>query len=204
MSVNQAGAFVRSDPKLECANLQLYFNPISYTASPGPRRRVTNPDPYSAFLMAFNSCRPTSRGSVTIRSPDPLAQPAIRTNFLSTAGDLADICAGARLLRRIAATPPLVDVVESELQPGSGVGSDDELLQDFRARAGPVFHCACTCAMGPDATRAVVDHRLRVHGVEGLRVADASVFPAITSGNTNAPVLMLGERAADLILEDCR
>jgi len=204
MSVNQAGAFVRSRPGLARPNLQLYFNPLSYTASKGPRRRVTNPDPYSAFLLSFNSCRPTSRGSVTIRSPDPLARPVIRTNFLSTAEDLADVCEGARLLRRIAATAPLAGVVESELHPGSGVSSDDELMQDFRERSGPVFHASCTCAMGPDAARAVVDHRLRVHGVEGLRVVDASVFPAVTSGNTGAPVLMVGERAADLILEDCR
>ena len=204
MSVNQAGAFVRSDRKLARANLQLYFNPLSYTASQGPRRRVTNPDPYSAFLLAFNTCRPTSRGSVTIRSPDPLAPPVIRMNFLSTAEDLAEVCDGARLLRRIAATAPLAGVIESELHPGARSSSDAELLQDFRERAGPVFHASCSCAMGPDATRAVVDHRLRVHGVEGLRVVDASVFPAITSGNTNAPVLMVGERAADLIREDCR
>ena len=204
MSVNQAGAFVRSDLKLARANLQLYFNPLSYTASKGPRRRITNPDPYSAFLLSFNSCRPTSRGSVTIRSPDPLARPIIRTNFLSTAEDLADVAPGARLLRRIAATEPLAGVVESELHPGPGLSSDAELVQDFRERAGPVFHASCTCAMGPDASRAVVDHRLRVHGLEGLRVVDASVFPAVTSGNINAAVLMVGERAADLILEDCR
>ena len=109
---------------------------------------------------------------------------------------------GARLLRRIAATAPLAALIESELQPGTQLQSDVQLLQDFCQRAGSVFHPVGTCAMGPDPARAVVDARLRVHGVAALRVVDASVFPSITSGNTNAPVIMVAERAAAMLLED--
>ena len=200
MSVNQAGAFVRSRPGLERPNLHIYFNPLSYTAATGPRRKLTNPDPWSAFLLSFNTCRPTSRGSIAIRSADPLAAPAIRTNYLSTDEDLADVYDGARFLRRLAAAAPLRVVIEREYLPGPAVADDEAVLADFRARAGSVYHLSCTCAMGPDAAHAVVDPQLRVHGVGQLRVADASVFPAVTSGNTNAAVIMVAEKAADLIL----
>jgi len=209
MSVNQAGAFIRagtderSGERPSRPNLHLYFNPASYTTTTlGSSRKLLNPDPYSAFLMSFNTCRPASRGTVHIRSADALASPAIRANALSSERDIADISAGSKLLRRIAATPPLAEVIESELLPGAQIRSDAEVLEDFRRRAGSVFHACGTCAMGPDRSRAVVDARLRVHGVAALRVADASVFPNLTSGNTNAPVMMLAEKAADLILED--
>ncbi|MDE2447976.1 MAG: GMC family oxidoreductase N-terminal domain-containing protein [Gammaproteobacteria bacterium] len=205
MSVNQAGAFVRSRPELGRPNLHIYFNPASYsTTSSGQSRRLLNPDPFPGFLMSFNTCRPTSRGSVHLRSPDPLASPVIAPNSLSTPEDVADVYEGARMLRRISAAKPLAAVIESELLPGEGIRSDAEVLQDFRRRAGSVFHPCGTCAMGPDATGSVVDSRLRVHGVANLRVVDASIFPAVTSGNINAPTLMVAERAADLILEAAR
>jgi len=202
MSVNQAGAFVRSRPELARPNMHVYFNPISYTANGTLQSRLMNPDPYSAFLMSFNTCRPTSRGSVTITSADPLAKPAIRTNFLSTPEDVEDVFEGARLLRRIASSPPLAGVIESELLPGAQAHTDDALLDDFRERSGSVYHACGTCGMGADAARSVVDHRLKVHGLRGLRVVDASVFPAVTSGNTNAPTIMVAEKGAQMILDD--
>jgi choline dehydrogenase len=206
MSVNQAGAFVRSRPELSRPNLHIYFNPASYstTTSGGRSRRMLNPDPFPGFLMSFNTCRPTSRGSVHLRSPDPLASPAIAPNCLSTPEDVADVYEGARMLRRISATKPLAAVIESELLPGERIRSDAEVLQDFRGRAGSVFHPCGTCSMGSDAASSVVDPRLRVHGVTHLRVVDASIFPAVTSGNINAPTLMVAEKAADLILEESR
>ena len=204
MSVNQAGAFVRSRPGLERPNLHLYFNPISYSAAtivPG-RFKITNPDPFSAFLISFNTCVPTSRGSVTIQSANPLDKPRIETNFLSTEHDLRDIAEGARMVRRIANSLPLAEVMESEHLPGMAVQSDEDVLKDFRARAGSVYHASCTCAMGTDPATSVVDARLRVHGIASLRVVDASVFPSVTSGNTNGPVIMVAEKAADMILQD--
>jgi choline dehydrogenase-like flavoprotein len=205
MSVNQAGAFVRSRPDLARPNLHIYFNPASYnTTTQGQSRRLMSPDPYPGFLMSFNTCRPTSRGAVHIRSPDARAKPAIVPNSLATAEDVADVYEGARVLRRIAASPELSEVIESEVAPGEHTRSDGDVLADFRERAGSVFHACGTCAMGPDPARSVVDARLRVHGMDGLRVVDASVFPNVTSGNTNAPTLMVAEKAADLILEEAR
>jgi choline dehydrogenase len=204
MSVNQAGAFVRSREGLARPNLHLYFNPISYSAANVKlgRFQLTNPDPFSAFLISFNTCVPTSRGSVTIRSANPLDKPVITTNFLSTEHDLRDIVEGSRMVRNIANAKPLVDVLQSEHLPGAHVQSDEDILKDFRARCGSVYHASCTCAMGPDAVTSVVDARLRVHGIRRLRVVDASIFPSVTSGNTNAPVIMVAEKASDMILQD--
>jgi choline dehydrogenase len=202
MSVNQGGGFIRSSPAQAVPDLQLYFNPASYTTTRTRSRRLMNPDSFPGFLLSFNSCRPTSRGHLAIRSADPDTAPAIFPNYLSTERDREDVSIGARLLRRIAATPPLSDLIESELQPGMQLQTDEELLHDFRQRAGSVFHPVGTCAMGNDPVHAVVDARLRVHGVAALRVVDASVFPSITSGNTNAPVAMVAERGAAMILED--
>jgi len=200
MSVNQAGAFVRSRAELARPNLHLYFNPISYTIAQGPRRKLLQPDPWPAFLMSFNTCRPTSRGSVHLRSNDPFEAPVIRTQCLSTPEDIQDVHDGARVLRQLAATPALSSVISSEYLPGPDVISDEAVLADFRARSGTVYHASCTCAMGPDPKTAVVDASLRVHGLGKLRVVDASVFPTVTSGNTNAPTIMVAEKAADLIL----
>ena len=207
MSVNQAGAFVRSRPELARPNLHLYFNPISYTAGSAPigkRFQLQNPDPFAAFLISFNTCRPTSRGSVLITSPDPLAKPRIETNFLTTEHDRQDIMDGSRMLRRIAATGPLAEVISEEHLPGAHVQSEEAIFADFGQRAGSVYHASCTCAMGPDPVGSVVDARLRVHGIAGLRVIDASVFPAVTSGNTNAPTIMVAEKGADMVLQDNR
>ena len=204
MSVNQGGGFVRARPDDPRVNLQLYFSPVSYTKSPLSERKLLNPDPFSAFLLSFNSCRPTSRGHLHIASPDPFAHPVIQPNYLSTEHDLAEARAGCRLLRTLAATAPLCDIIVDELVPGSHVHNDDELLVDFRARADTVYHPSSTCMMGADPATSVVDARLRVHGIDGLRVVDASIFPTITSGNINAPTVMVAEKGAAMILEDWR
>lgn len=204
LSVNQSGGFVRSDPDAPNVDLQLYFSPVSYTKTPLAARKLLNPDPFSAFLLSFNPCRPTSRGHLELRSGDPLAYPVIQPNYLSTDQDIAEVRAGNRLLRQIAASRPLADMITEELIPGPAVRSEDDQLADFRARADTVYHPTGTCAMGPDAATSVVDARLRVHGTEGLRVIDASIFPNITSGNTNAPTVMVAEKGAAMILEDAR
>jgi choline dehydrogenase len=204
MSVNQGGGFVRSAPDRPRVNLQLYFSPVSYTQSPLSERKLLNPDPFSAFLLSFNACRPTSRGHLQIVSPDPFAYPVIQPNYLSTEQDVAEARAGNRLLRAIAGASPLAGIITEELVPGAHLQSDDALLDDFRNRADTVYHPCSTCIMGPDAATSVVDARLRVYGVEGLRVIDASIFPNITSGNINAPTVMVAEKGAAIILEDAR
>jgi choline dehydrogenase len=205
MSVNQAGAFLRGRDGLARPNLHIYFNPASYsTTTLGTTRRLLNPDPYPGFLLSFNTCRPLSRGSIHIRSADPLKSPAIRPNALSAAKDIADVLEGSRVIRRIVAAQPLAGLIEAEREPGSAVTAEAEVLADFRRRAGSVFHACGTCAMGSDPRTSVLDARLRVRAVSGLRVVDASAFPNITSGNINAPTIMLAEKAAELILQDSR
>ena len=204
LSVNQGGGFVRSRAGLSRPNLQLYFSPVSYLKAPPGKRPLMNPDPYPAFLLGHSTCRPTSRGSIELRSPDPFAPPRIDPNYLSTAEDMLEMLDGVRFLRRLATTPALQSIIEEELKPGPQVRSEEELVADIRQRCGTVFHPVGTCAMGPDAGRAVVDHRLRVHGLDRLRVIDASVFPNVTSGNTNAPTIMIAEKGADIVLADAQ
>ncbi|MGA8707864.1 MAG: GMC family oxidoreductase N-terminal domain-containing protein [Steroidobacteraceae bacterium] len=204
MSVNQGGGFVRSDPSQQHPNLQLYFNPMSFTTTTGLQRRLLKPDPFPAFLISCNASRPTSRGHLEIRSANPFEQPAIYMNSLSTEQDVAEVLAGTQLLRQITATAPLGDYNAGEFLPGAAAQSDADRLADFRRRAWSVFHLVGTCAMGPDPASAVVDARLRVHGVEALRIVDSSIFPTVTSGNTNAPTIMVAEKGAALIAEDER
>lgn len=204
LSVNQSGGFVRSDPAKPGADLQLYFSPVSYTKTPLSERKLLNPDPFSAFLLSHNPCRPTSRGQISLASPDPAQHPTITPNYLSTQDDIDAVFAGNRLLRQIAQARPLADIITEEIVPGVAVDGDAALLADFRARADTVYHPTSTCMMGADPRTSVVDGRLRVHGISGLRVVDASIFPNITSGNTNAPTVMVAEKGADMILADAR
>ena len=202
LSVNQGGGFVRSRPGLDRPNMQLYFSPVSYTRAPAGKRPLMSPDPFPGFLLSAQPCRPTSRGFVQVRSADPFDAPVIVPNSLATAHDIEELLEGALLLRRLAATPAFAAVIAEEMKPGRAAQSRDELIDDIRRRASTVFHPVSTCRMGPDPQESVVDHTLRVHGIGGLRVIDASVFPAVTSGNTNAPAIMVGEKGADLVLAD--
>ncbi len=203
LSVNQAGGFVRSDDTQATPNIQLYFSPLSYTRAVPGKRRLMSPDRFSGLMLGVSNCRPRSRGWLHVRSADPMAPPEIHPRYFSHPADMEEMLAAARILRRIASAAPLADVIRREVLPGETVTETDLLCEDIRRRTTSVFHPCGTCAMGPDAAAgAVVDARLKVHGVGGLRVADASIFPTIPSGNLNAPAIMTGEKAASLILED--
>ena len=204
LSVNQSGGFVRSNPDKKHPDLQLYFSPVSYTKTPLSERKLLNPDPFSAFLLSHNPCRPTSRGHLELASAEPFASPVIHPNYLATQSDIDDVLAGNRLLRQLARTYPLADIITEEIIPGAHIDGDEALLADFRARADTVYHPTSTCMMGSDPATSVVDARLRVYGVEGLRVIDASIFPTITSGNTNAPTVMVAEKGAEMVLHDAK
>ncbi len=204
LSLNQAGGFVRTRPELRRPDIQLYLQPISTLGAKTGTRPLLTPDPFPGFSLGLSNCRPTSRGSILARSADPLAPPRIVANALATREDVETCLEGVKLLRRLAAQPALRDVVEAELAPGPQVRSDAELIADFRQRAGTVYHPVGTCRMAPNGENGAVDARLRVHGLEGLRVVDASVFPSIVSGNINAAVMMVAAKAAALILEDAR
>ena len=157
--------------------------------------------PFPGFTTSVCVLRPESRGRIRLKSPNPFQYPAIHPNYLSAHADRATIVAGAKIARRIATREPLASKIESEHQPGHDVASDEDLLAWARSTATTIFHPVGTCKMGRDS-EAVVDERLRVRGLAGLRVADCSIMPTIVSGNTNAAAIMIGEKASDLIKED--
>jgi choline dehydrogenase len=149
--------------------------------------------------MGFNACRPTSTGRVVIASPDPAAPPRIEPHYLSTNHDLQEAVAGARLVGRLLATGAMRSLVAGRAGPDLATAPDDEILQDFRQRSGTVYHPCGTCRMAPADRGGVVGPDCKVYGVDGLRVADASIFPNITSANTNAPAILVGHMAAAAI-----
>ncbi|OIQ31808.1 MAG: choline dehydrogenase [Alphaproteobacteria bacterium MedPE-SWcel] len=197
--VNQIGGFVRSGPEATVPDLQLFCNPASYEVTAAGQVVM---DRRQGYLLSAQPCRPTSRGRIRIRSADPRVRPLIEANSLATSEDRSLAIRASRVLQRLAATPALASVTSGCKTEGFAAMDDAALLAAFRARASTVFHPTCTCRMGAGAEDSVVDASLRVHGLAGVRVVDASVFPNITSGNTNAPTLMLAMRAADLILRD--
>jgi choline dehydrogenase len=184
--------------------MQLYFCPLTYERAPQGVRPLMHPDPFSGFSTTASPCRPLSRGHLQIRSADPNQAPAIHPNYLSEATDVQELLDGMRFLRRFAETPTMQAIIEVEMKPGLQTVSDADLIADARQRAYSIFHPVSSCRMGPDPKQAVVDHRLRMHGIAGLRIVDASVFPTVTSGNTNAPSIMVGERGAQFLLEDAK
>jgi choline dehydrogenase len=202
LSVNQCGGFLRSRRELNRPDQQLYFNPISYRLVPHKDKTRLKIDPFNGFIICAQPARPTSRGRIDIQSADATVSPAIRPNSLSTEEDRQAVIDGGRLCQRLMESKSLSALVESPVAPHLAELDDDGILADFRARASTVFHPVSTCRMGEDRESTVVNSRLKVHGVEGLRVVDASAFPNITSGNTNAPTMMLALKGADLILED--
>ncbi|WP_321953835.1 GMC family oxidoreductase [Paraburkholderia bannensis] len=201
MSVNQSGGFFRTQADEAHPNMQVYFNPLSYRIPKSNRAQLT-PEPYSGFLVCFNPCRPTSRGSIEIASGNVADAPKIRGNYLSTQKDRDEAIEGSRLVRKLMQAKALKDITVEEVTPAGEVTDDASMLKFFREQSGSIYHLCGSCAMGPDPKTSVVDARLRVHGIDGLRVVDASIFPNITSGNTNAATMMVGEKGADLILED--
>ena len=202
MSLNQAGGFVKSDPSLEIPDLQLYFSPLSYSTAPQGKRPLMSPDPYPAVRLGFNPTKPTSEGWISLKSSDPFESPKFIGNYLSTEEDKKVMISGMHLMRKFLKTKAMRDIVEEELSPGSDFNDDKSFMDFARSEGGTVFHQCGTCRMGKDISSSVVDESLKVHGIDGLRVADASIFPRITTGNTNAPSIMVGEKAADIILAE--
>jgi len=190
----EAGAFIRSRAGVEHPDLQLTFMPLA--VKPGSVDLV----PHHAFQIHIDLMRPTSLGSVTLNSADPREPPRILFNYLKTEQDRADMRAGARLVREIIGQPAMAAFRGEELVPGAQAQSDEALDAWARQVTETGYHASGTCKMGPASdAEAVVDPQLRVHGLEGLRVVDASIMPVIVSGNTNAPTVMIAEKASDMI-----
>ena len=190
-----AHGFVRTREELDSPDVQFHFAHASY--APNARRGALEKEP--GMTLSVCQLRPESRGSIHIQSNDPEASPAIRPNFLSEQVDRDALVEGMRIARRVGAAPSLRKFCDSELYPGTTCDSDEEILNFCRAAGSTVFHPVGTCKMGSDPY-AVVDDQLRVRGIDGLRIADASVMPTLVSGNTNAPAIMIGEKAAAMVL----
>jgi choline dehydrogenase len=199
LSVNQFGGFVRARPDAIRPDVQLYFNPVTYAAGDSTRKRI-QVDGFPGFYLCFQPTRPTSTGRIDLKSADFRQPPHIAPNYLSTDKDVQDAKYGGRLMQAIARTRAIASLIREPLAPDLLRMSEDDLVADFRARAATVYHPVGTCRMGRTLGESVVDAMLRVHGMERLRVVDASVFPTVTSANTNAPTLMVAQRAADIIL----
>ncbi len=200
MAPSQLGVFTKSDPTQASANIQYHVQPLSLPAFGQPLH------PFPAFTASVANLRPTSRGTLTLKSADPAAAPAIRPNYLSTPEDRRVAACSIRVTRAIVGQPALRKYAPVEFLPGSSVGDDDAALAHAAGDIGTtIFHPVGTARMGrDDDARAVVDARLRVIGLQGLRVIDASVMPTITSGNTNSPTMMIAEKGAAMILEDAK
>ena len=187
-------AFLKTRPELATPDVQMHIVPYSIK---DPKTRKLQDFP--SMAVACYQLRPESLGSIHIRSADPDAQPAIRFNFLADRIDQRAMVEGFRMMRRIVEAKPMDELRGEEFSPGTGVQSDEQILGWIRANSQTAYHPIGTCRMGPAGPTTVVDERLKVHGLEGLRIADASIFPTMPSGNTNAPCIMVGEKAADLI-----
>jgi choline dehydrogenase len=199
LSVNQFGGFVRAAPGATRSDTQLYFNPVTYEPGDAARTRI-KVDSFSGFYLCFQPTRPTSTGRIDIASGNFRDPPKIAPNYLSTDHDAQDVVHGGRLMQAIAGTRAMRALIREPIKPDLCAMNDADLLADFRARAATVYHPVGTCRMGRDSGESVVDAKLCVHGIERLRIVDASVFPTVTSANTNAPTLMVAQKAADLIL----
>jgi choline dehydrogenase len=197
IAAGTSGAFFKTNPRLATPDIQIHFLPFS-TDKMGEKLH-----PFSGFTASVCQLRPESRGSLRIKSADPTAPPEIRINYLASDVDRATNVEGLKILRRILHARALAPYVVEEVDPGDKITSDEALLAYCRARGTTIYHPTSTCRMGNDPL-AVVDQRLRVRGLDGLRVIDASVMPDLVSGNTNAPVIMIAEKASDLILQDAR
>lgn len=195
---SMAAAFVKSGPNVPYADLEISFRPMTFRYLPTGSVEVDN---YPGVSASVYNMRPASKGQITLKSADPLQAPAFNPNYLGDPADVDVMLSGLHTIRRIYASEPLASRILSEIAPGSGVATDEQLI-DYMEREGQcAFHPAGSCKMGND-DMSVVDAALRVRGVERLRVIDASIMPTVTSGNTNAPSVMIGEKGADLILAE--
>ena len=196
-SAGHVGAFTKVLPESATPDAQVHFIPFSATKLGGKLHS------FSGVTASVCQLRPESRGEVMIKSSDPLEHPRITPNYLSTEYDRRIMVEGLKMLRRVTQSSAFAKYVTMEREPGAEATSDDALLAYAREKGNTIFHPTSTCRMGSDP-RAVVDNRLKVHGINGLRVADCSIMPAVVSGNTNAPAVMIGEKCAHMILQDAR
>lgn len=193
------GGCIRSDERREAPNLQIFAMPLTVSAATS----FATPDRFDGVSCGIYNMHPRSRGRVWIKSPDPAMQPAILHNYLTDEDDRQVAVSSIKLMRHLFGRPAFQALQPEELRPGSDVQTDDALLEAGKATCGTAYHQVGTCAMGT-GDDAVVDARLRVRGIAGLRVVDGAVLPTLISGNTNAPIMMIAEKASEMIVQDAR
>ncbi len=204
LSLNQAGGYLNWNSRHNYPNLQIYFNPITYSITHKNKRPLLKTDKFDGFIIGYNSCRPKSLGEVSIKSPNMDEEPIIDPNFLSHEEDIHDVLCAVDFAKKLAKTKSITTISEETINNDLLNATDDEMIDHFKENAVSVYHPCSTCKMSIDSKNGVVSKRLKVHGLENLWIVDASVFPNITSGNINATVMMLANLGSKLIIEDIK
>ena len=204
LSINQGGGFIRWKNREDYPNLQVYFNPLTYSVSHANKRPLLKTDRFDGFIIGFQPCRPNSRGNIRLLSKEINDDPLIDPGYLSNEKDLYDLECAYDFVRKISQTHSLDNIIDHPIGIDLIKSSTKEMISHFRQNATSVYHPCGTCKMGPDKDTGVVSNRLKVHGLQNLWVVDASVFPNITSGNINAPVMMTAYIGGNLISEDIK
>ena len=204
LSLNQAGGYINWNSRNHYPNLQIYFNPITYSITHKNRRPLLKTDKFDGFIIGFNSCRPKSLGKVSLSSPYINDQPIINPNFLSNEEDIHDVRCAINFTKTLAQTNSIKEIRVNTINNNLIDGNEQEMIDHFKDNAVSVYHPCGTCRMDKEKNRGVVSERFKVHGLDNLWILDASVFPNITSGNINAPVMMLANLGSKIIIEDLK
>ena len=204
LSLNQAGGYLNWNSRHKYPNLQIYFNPITYSITHKNKRPLLKTDKFDGFIIGYNSCRPKSLGEISLKSPDTNDTPIINPNFLSHDEDIHDVLCAVDFAKTLAKTKSISSIREETIKNDLLNASNKEMIDHFKENAVSIYHPCGTCRMSNDTTNGAVSKRLKFHGLDNLWIVDASVFPNITSGNINATVMMLANLGSKLIIEDIK
>ncbi len=204
LSLNQGGGYINWNSLDPYPNIQLYFNPLTYSVSYKNRRPLLNTDKFNGFIIGFNSCRPKSLGEVKLKLFKDGYLPSINPNYLSDERDIHDLYATFDFMRKFSANKNISNIIKSPVNIDPLIASDHELLDHFKSNATTIYHPCGTCRMSKDIVTGVVSDKLKVHGLDNLWIVDASIMPNITSGNINAPVMMLSHLSSKIIIEELK
>ena len=204
LSLNQGGGYINWNSLDPYPNIQLYFNPLTYSVSYKNKRPLLKTDKFNGFIIGFNSCRPKSLGEVKLRVSKDDYLPSINPNYLSDERDIHDLYSTFDFIRKFSANKNINNIIKAPVNIDPINANDDELLDHFKSSATTIYHPSGTCRMSKDISTGVVSDKLKVHGLENLWIVDASIMPNITSGNINAPVMMLSLLSSKIILEELK